>query len=86
MILSDRKSTFGDVRLTKIQSTSASAQFDQSSLPACRHYASMAFQNALSEDSDQTVNAHCTHMPEGIFSVVVANMIEWDLLRFFQVP
>ena len=63
----------------KSQIVWAFVQFDQSVLSAWRNFASLAIQNAHSDDSDQTVHADLNlrraRMSEGTFSDFVPQMI-----------
>ena len=74
-----RKRTFRHVRPTKIQiSLWFSRVWSESLFSTQRNFASLASQNALSEDSDQTVqiemNLHLEQMSRGAFSYVEAQI------------
>ena len=79
-----RKYTFWHERRTKTQiSLRIRADWSESSLSAWRNFASLAIQNAPSEDSDQSANGPAdwilclAHLSEDAFSDVTIQIITW---------
>ena len=79
-----KKRTFWPMRPTKtLSSLRIRAGWSESSLSACRNFASLAIQNAFRADFDQSVshyqadpNIHWAHMSEVIFSDLTAQSID----------